>query len=396
VSTKPNNEPAIVGPSGDDGLQHRYQLDRKAAGAKSDLVKSIQAATEQTGKSPVSQAIEIASLTFGRGKISATEYFDFRLYDDENLTQEEKRRFVGDSQFGKIADRTCHPLWRAVTMDKIVSDQLLRAFDIPVPELVAAYAPGHRECGVPTLRDERALAQFLRSTQAYPLFAKPVNGVQSWGVWSLTDYDADADVVGLLGGESISPDALAGEIDSVKQNEYLFQRTLETHPEVRGVTGLGLSTIRQALIWGNNGPESLGKAVWKISSGANPADNFWREGNMLAALDIDGGTVIRVIRGIGPDMEKVEAHPDTGAPLVGFKVPYWQEAQALAKKCAGLFPKLGFTSTDIAITSEGPVVVEVNSGSAFSLFQLAYGRGFLTDQFVTFLETWKHQEQPPS
>ena len=51
-----------------------------------------------------------------------------------------------------------------------------------------------------------------------------------------------------------------------------------------------------------------------------------------------------------------------------------------------VFDKLRYQSWDIAICPDGPMVVEVNAGSAFNLSQLAAGRGILTDRFRAFLE----------
>ena len=40
---------------------------------------------------------------------------------------------------------------------------------------------------------------------------------------------------------------------------------------------------------------------------------------------------------------------------------------------------------DVAILADGPTVIEVNTGGAFNLPQLASGRGFLCDTVLDFL-----------
>ena len=42
---------------------------------------------------------------------------------------------------------------------------------------------------------------------------------------------------------------------------------------------------------------------------------------------------------------------------------------------------------DIAILEEGPSVIEVNSGGAFNIVQLAGGRGFLADEVLELFRT---------
>ncbi len=373
--------------------ESQHSADRKQAHDHPGLARCLRAVRERTGKGFLAQVREIASLAFGPGRLTVDEYYAFQLYDDR-FSAEDKRRFVSDSQFHAITEKTCHPAWRAITSDKIVSDALLESFGIQVPTLVAVFAPGFREAGVPVLRTGGELASFLRRTRCYPLFAKQVNGVQSWGAWYLRSYDPLTDTLRLLDGRDVPVSEIAGEIASIENGEYLIQKAIVPHPAVARVTGTeGISTVRVVTILEENGPVILG-AVWKIAAGGNPADNFWRRGNMLAALD-GAGKVTRVIRGTGPDMEELATHPDTGAGLVGFELPHWELCRAMALRSASFFPKLGFSSFDIALGDLGPVMVEINSGSAFNLFQLAYGQGFMTDRFQRFYRTWEHAKQPP-
>ena len=79
--------------------------------------------------------------------------------------------------------------------------------------------------------------------------------------------------------------------------------------------------------------------------------------------------------------------PDTGQPLKGFQLPDWDQALALCLEFAMAFHKLRYQSWDIALCPDGPVFVEVNTGSAFNLSQLATAKGFLTDRFRAFLES---------
>ena len=39
---------------------------------------------------------------------------------------------------------------------------------------------------------------------------------------------------------------------------------------------------------------------------------------------------------------------------------------------------------DIAITADGPVLIEINTGGGFDLPQLASGEGFLSDEVANF------------
>ena len=58
---------------------------------------------------------------------------------------------------------------------------------------------------------------------------------------------------------------------------------------------------------------------------------------------------------------------------VKITLPFWQESVALALRAASLFPRLKFTGLDIAVSVEGPQLIEVNEYPAIidlSYFQL--------------------------
>jgi hypothetical protein len=122
-----------------------------------------------------------------------------------------------------------------------------------------------------------------------------------------------------------------------------------------------------------------------VAAGANRADNFWRNGNMLAAVDTTTGTVTRVIRGTGPLQEEIVVHPDTGAVLVGAKVPCWREALELARATARDLPHVPLIGWDIAVTRRGPVLVEANNTPDFRLVEMAERRGAYDEELKEFL-----------
>jgi hypothetical protein len=46
---------------------------------------------------------------------------------------------------------------------------------------------------------------------------------------------------------------------------------------------------------------------------------------------------------------------------------------------------------DVAITQEGPVLIEINTGGGFDLPQLASGKGFLTEEVREFFRDCGYQ-----
>jgi hypothetical protein len=70
----------------------------------------------------------------------------------------------------------------------------------------------------------------------------------------------------------------------------------------------------------------------------------------------------------------VERHPDTGAVIRGLEVPFWQEAVALACKAhSQAFTRFAFLGWDLALTADGPVILETNSGWGALFHQMLDG-----------------------
>jgi hypothetical protein len=161
---------------------------------------------------------------------------------------------------------------------------------------------------------------------------------------------------------------------------WLLQERVRSHSGLAPIGGeLGLGTVRINTALTPEGPEIV-FVFGKIMGSTNLVDNFsgGKFGNMLARLDKESGRITRVAgRRAGQRflLEPVVEHPVTGAPLVGFQMPLWDEAIALAKRVATAFPEAPLVGADVAITDEGPLVIEVQSDWDANGAELALGHG---------------------
>ena len=357
----------------------------KSKESRVDVARSLQHVRTNVGKSYFAQLREMLSLSRGLGRISPEDYYCYRLYDSA-FDAAEKKRFVSDRVHHQIIRQCCDIHWWGMADDKLAAYTLLRSFGAPVPETYAVYHPGIRNCGpFPTCRTAEALAKFLRNDARYPFFAKPIGGIASYGASLVRSYDGSTDTLALSHGEQIGVNDYVEQMTEESGGGYVFEEVLRPHPVVGEITGDRLCTIRVVIIFTDNGPEIL-HTIWKITVGENIADNFWRPGNMLAAVDTETGEVTRVVRGVGLEQVEADVHPNTGKAIKRLVLPDWERLRALCTGCAAIFPKLRYQSWDVALCPCGPVIVEVNTGSAFLLPQVATGKGFLDERFTKFLE----------
>ncbi len=350
-----------------------------------NILQHMHHAAREKRKPYGAQIREIFSLGMGDGKIVPHDYFYYRLYDDSLYPEDEKKRFLSESVSHRMLLKCCNVHWWAAADDKYLAAAILRGYGIAVPETQAVFSRSARNFRpAEQLSSPEALASFLGGRARFPLFAKPLAGVGSFGACCFKSFTDG--ILELSDGSTLALEAFVAQM---ADEPYLFQTVLLPHPALQGIAG-GLPTVRVIIILENGKPEIL-HTIWKVPAGGNVADNFWRPGNLLADIDRKNGTVRRVIRGFGLAFEELTAHPDSGRTLRGLVLPDWDKVVSLSLDCAAIFSGLCFQSFDIALTPSGPVIVEVNNGSAFNLSQLVKGRGFLTDRFAEFLRRHRYR-----
>jgi hypothetical protein len=356
-------------------------LDYKRSKEVGDLAPGMRAA-KALGKSYPSQVGEIFKLGRGFGKLEAADYYRYGLYNDSRYSFAQKKRFLSDRIHDGIIARVCDKHWWAIADDKFVAYTFLSGLGASIPATQAVFVLSGRNFGsVPALRSMEALRQFLAGAARFPLFAKPVAGIASFGAFRLERFDAAADAVILTGEGSVGLNTFTARLGT---EGYLLQDAVVPHPLLAETCGPHVSTVRLVVVV-EEGKAEIVQTVLKIAAAGNVADNFWRPGNMLASIDGQSGVLLRVVQGFLPEQSELQAHPDTGKTLVGLRLPHWQKVLDSCLELAMDFAPLRFQSWDIAIGADGPIFIEVNTGASFMLSQVATGEGFLTDRFAGFL-----------
>jgi hypothetical protein len=248
--------------------------------------------------------------------------------------------------------------------------------------VIAVTQTGRILRGAASVGRPEGIAAFLRDPDLYPLFAKPAAGKYSLNVISADAYNPVTDSVLLLGGDERPVNSLAQEMAGAAG--YILQPRLRPAREIEAAYGPRLWSVRLLVFVRPAGP-SIHRALAKIATGTNPADNFWRSGNMLGAIDLSTGQITGVVRGSGAEMTRDEPHPDTRQTLIGFAIPDWRHLCDLAREAASVFPGIRTQSWDVAIADQGPVFLEVNFGGDLNLAQLADGRGVLDEAYRAHL-----------
>ncbi len=358
-------------------MQAFHSLDNPSDFPLADAVRTVAA---ETGSS-TAWLPRFWNCVRGPGKLTASEFFYYGLYREE-YPENALRRFVGRAVQAKIHRACCDPTWFATVNDKLLFDALMHGGGIPSPETLAVFDPEGARVHRHGLSSRHGLIAFLNMPDAYPIFAKPIDGMYSVGALALTDVRNGT--VHVRGEGYMPTSEVADYMIKVSRSGYLLQRMLIPSPRTVECFGGSLASIRLLLTMRDTEAE-IQSAVIKIPQVDSVADNYWQNGNMLGAIDPRDGRISRAVIGVGPSLRDVIDHPDTGRPLIGMTIDNWEAARNMCIRAAGLLPGLKTQSWEIALTRKGPVVVEVNWGGDLNLHQLAHGRGALSERFCEHL-----------
>ena len=339
-------------------------------------------------KSYFAQLREMYELKLGPGRIAPVEYYYYGLYADA-LTADQKRAFVGVTLRAAINEVVLDKEMFGLGKDKLAFYAWMKGLGLAAPCTRAVYHPERALSGAARLASPHALLDFLRNASNYPFFSKPANLTASVGTASVERYESADDSIVLADGRHFPATRFVGEVERYFKAGYLIQERLNTHAGLAALARPRLSTVRMMVL--NDGGARLIRASWRVPAGETHADVLWR-GNLLAQIDVETGRILRVVQGRGLDCQVLEDHPETGARLLGAQLPMWDEARALALRAAAAAPKLALTGWDVAITGEGPVIIELEpDGGDPAVTQLASGQGLLDGPYGAFVE--RHRDK---
>lgn len=182
--------------------------------------------------------------------------------------------------------------------------------------------------------------EFKKFTDKHKEFiAKPISGEGGKGIMK---YEVDDNV-----------ESLYNVIKSLKQE--LIEEVIIQHPEINKLYDGSVNTLR--LFTFNDGEDTyILNSVFKIGNGGC-TDNF-SSGSMYTFVN-DRGIV--TVPAIDQEDKIYEDHPITQKKIIGFKVPYYKEACNMVKEASELAPTIKYIGWDVAITPDGPVIIEGNS-----------------------------------
>ena len=347
-------------------------------GEARDAVKSFGAEVEAaSGVPPRTQRRQLWWLAVRHG-MNATSYLDYQLYRPER--RHRARSYLQEDEFYSVARWLNQATPRTggyPIADKLAFSEWCQSRAFPAIPTFLVYDAA-------TMDAASLASENVPQLPRCDLFSKPVDDTGGRGSarWRYAGGHDGADMWAGSDGTLLSAADLIRELARISHalphkpgrgpRRMLLQPCIQNHRDLLPLTSAGLCTVRVVTYRMPGGSAQVLLAAYKMPAGDSPADNF-HSGGIVAPVDLASGKLGSAVHRRGHVLVRVDRHPDTGVTIADHQLPYWPETLALATRALDAChcrPSIGW---DIAITDDGPILVEGNTMSNPDIAQAPTG-----------------------
>uniref|UniRef100_A0A7C4GGN6 Alpha-L-glutamate ligase-related protein ATP-grasp domain-containing protein n=1 Tax=candidate division WOR-3 bacterium TaxID=2052148 RepID=A0A7C4GGN6_UNCW3 len=280
-----------------------------------------------------------------------------------------------------------------VLKDKLLFHETGVANSLPIARVLGFFHPD-RPPPIPVrhLRTASDLSSAIgdwKSTIGDSLVAKPIASLGGKGMMLLSLRSADS-LRDAATGTDITLAELAAlmtrDIETRQSREdsangYLLQQRITCHPALNPLNGAALNTVRIATLRDAQGRIHPDFAMLRLARPGAVSDNLHR-GGTVTNIALDSGRLVGPTLGYenetGPFLEPKPL--DVPALFPGAKIPCWPDLLAAAVRFHSVLPGLGSIGWDIALTPDGPLVLEGNDNWDMVVAQVLAGPYLTADR----------------
>lgn len=201
------------------------------------------------------------------------------------------------------------------------------------------------------------------------LIIKPIDECEGHGIELLSDQDSEIEGKGL--------EAIYNEL---KTRNVIIEERLYNHDKMV-FNNNSINTIRINSLMDKLGNVHLFKPVLRAGVGDAIVDNYCA-GGCIYEVDNLTGTICSA--SYSKKYEVSEYHPGTQIRMIGRKIPYWEELKKLVAAAHKDLPQIKFIGWDVAITENGPELIEGNHHPDYDLLEFV-GQRFWWSEFKKYL-----------
>jgi hypothetical protein len=352
------------------------------------FAKQLRASSSYGRKISIPQLFNMIILGFCHG-FSPLEYNLYGFYK-KDISRSEKLSFISNEKIIKIFRTTLNSKgWIPILQNKFLFYLYYSQFKLPIVKVYGFYYPerGFFIDGTP-LRNRRDFQEWLLRTDIKDLVIKPVGSLGGKGIMIFEEL-VSTKVLRCNDGKTynlkevfsfMERDIKARQPKEDPYKGYIIEERIKQDPLMNVLSGVSLNTIRVSTLITQDNDILVDFGMLRVGKEESVTDNLHR-GGCVVNINVKDGSLDKKTFGYkgkeGPWVEEKkekirEFFPDG-------RVPLWNEIVMLAKKAALISPELRSVGWDIAISKNGPVLMEGNDNWDMVIAQVLSG-GYLTQK----------------
>lgn len=327
-------------------------------------------------------------LSFYRRKgLSHEEYRDFEF---EKQTEEFRQTFLGLNEQRFYLDYLNPVKYYLLARNKYLAHKMLEDTGVRKSALYCYYQPEARFIA----SEEKAgnlkeVMHILKKKDVQSCVIKTTESSHGDNVWVIKeieykDYDA---VMTRFDGQKLLLSSVLG------QEALIFESVVRQTKQFAAFNESSVNTVRFMTTLYPDGSARVIATFIKIGRAGKCVDNAGGGGNVDVCVDVETGEIKYAIQFDGwHKIKEIESHPDSGTQLNGVYIDNWQSIKEEVIKFQQAFPYCKASGWDIAITDEGPVVIEVNDfwDRTGQYFIRRGWRNEIRDCYLAWREYWNN------
>lgn len=303
--------------------------------------KFLTFSSKQSGKSTISLVLASVQDSL-RYNISLLEFFQFRFYEKSIL---EKSDWAGTGFMYEYQLAMNPKKSRSILEDKVL-------FLTTYKDYV-----GHEHLTLNALKkDPQKGASLIKKNKKIVL--KSSNGQCGIGIVIIETKD-------------LTPSLLISQLENSEND--IVEAFIEQHENLEKISSSGLNTLRLITQLNKKNQVTLLGARFRITVN-NAVDNM-AAGNLATTVDLNSGKITGQAVYSDITKENQDTHPITNINFDGFLIPFFNEALTMVNEAALRFPQNRSIGWDVAITNNGPELLEANHDWCKLLWQLPVNKG---------------------
>lgn len=305
------------------------------------------------------QILEIAYLQIVHG-------FGYSLYHfagmwDKDASWDYKTSFLSQKKYAHKVHELNERKYHGVTQYKPFEKAFFKLFGIPtgtyIGTLNTVWGRTANGQNLRTCEDlHNLLDHYVGSIVCFKLFEGA--GGLGFKAFDIIKEENKIQACLLPNREKFDLESLLNKLLDENQTGWVLEEYIEQHATISAINPSSVNTIRLYVFQDKQGHVRVLGGFLRIGRQGSMIDNT-SAGGMRCRIDIETGILGKVTEK-DPMMRATSQHPDHGSQVEGVSIPFWNEAMELGIKTLTVLPKTRFAGFDVAITPEGPVMVEVN------------------------------------